>query len=139
MTTTTTEAFETGLRAEFEAWKRTKNDGYDAWSAALWATERAAKQAPMQPVVIAEDGKIRFKENRIVSAFYEKSRASGFGLNEAALGDFTPEEHMQLAQLIGYSVDGYGTLSYVSDESYEEADKRAAAIRASSGKGDCDV
>ncbi|SDX15890.1 hypothetical protein SAMN05518669_103429 [Variovorax sp. YR634] len=42
---TTTEAFDTGLRAEFEAWKRTKNDGYDAWDAVLWATERAAKIA----------------------------------------------------------------------------------------------
>lgn len=42
MTTTTTEAFETGLRAEFEAWKRTQID-QDAWSAVLWATERAAK------------------------------------------------------------------------------------------------
>ncbi len=42
MTTTTTEAFETGLSAEFEAWKRTQIDR-DAWSAVLWATERAAK------------------------------------------------------------------------------------------------
>jgi len=41
--TPTTEAFEAGLRAEFEAWKRTQID-QDAWSAVLWATERAAKQ-----------------------------------------------------------------------------------------------
>jgi hypothetical protein len=30
------------LKAAFEAWKRTQNDGYDAWDAVVWATERAA-------------------------------------------------------------------------------------------------
>lgn len=30
---------------------------------------------------------------------------------------------MQLAQLLGYSVSGYGDLPYVSDESYDKAAK----------------
>lgn len=94
------------------------------------ATERAAKQVPMQPVVLATDGVIRFQENRIVSALLENSRQHGYGLNEAARDDYTPEERMQVAQLIGYSVSGYGSLSFVTDESCEEADRHAAAIRA---------
>lgn len=97
------------------------------WNA---ATERAAKQVPMQPVVLAAGGVIRFKENRIVSAFLDNSRRHGYGLNEAARDDYTPEERMQVAQLIGYSVSGYGSLSFVTDESCEEADRHAAAIRA---------
>ena len=34
---------------------------------------------------------------------------------------------MQFAQLIGYSVSGYGELSYVSEASYEAAAHRAVA------------
>lgn len=30
------------LREDFEAWKRTMADGFDAWDACQWATERAA-------------------------------------------------------------------------------------------------
>lgn len=76
---------------------------------------------PMQPLVTDKHGVLRFKENRIVSALLEHSRKHGYGLNEVAHGNFTPEEHMQVAQLIGYSLDGYGTLSYVTDESYDRA------------------
>ena len=44
----------THLREEFEAWKRSMSDGYDAWDAVLWATERAAKivefgEPPLKP------------------------------------------------------------------------------------------
>lgn len=99
------------------------------------ATEWAAKRVPMQPVVLASDEVIRFKENRIVYALLENSRRHGYGLNEATRDDYTPDERMQMAQLIGYSVSGYGSLSYVTDESYEEAERRAAAIRARDGGG----
>ncbi|MGJ7497506.1 hypothetical protein ACSFA8_20860 [Variovorax sp. RT4R15] len=87
------------------------------------ASEPRAEQAsdPMQPLVVDSDGVLRFKENRIVWAILEHSRKHGYGLNEIATGDFTADERMQVAQLIGYSLDGYGTLSYVTDESYERA------------------
>lgn len=84
-------------------------------------------QMPMQPMCLDPHGVVRFKENRIVSALYEHSRKHGYGLNETAQGDFTADEHMQLAQLIGYSLSGYGELSYVTDEAYEQA--RATAER----------
>lgn len=81
---------------------------------------------PMQPLRV-EGSTIRFVRNRIVDDLYEFAAERGFGLNEiavkAALGNYTKEEQMQFAQLLGYSLSGYGTLSYVSNESWEEADK----------------
>jgi hypothetical protein len=44
--------------------------------------------------------------------------------------DFDADERMQLAQLIGYSVSGYGDLSYASRESVERADEIADALAA---------
>jgi len=38
---------------------------------------------------------------------------------------FNDEEREQFAQLIGYSVSGFGDLSYVSDETFETAWKMA--------------
>lgn len=89
---------------------------------------------PMQPVVTDANGRHRFKENRIVRALVDHGAKTGFGLNEiaveAAHGKFTSGEQMQLAQLIGYSVSGYGTLSYVSDESYSAAEAQSDALSA---------
>ncbi|ROF70398.1 hypothetical protein BL144_00021030 [Klebsiella pneumoniae] len=76
---------------------------------------------PMQPLVIDAYGTLRFKQNAIVRKLLDHSTAHGYGLNEIALDEYTADEHMQLAQLIGYSLSGYGTLSYVTDESYERA------------------
>ena len=75
---------------------------------------------PIQPLVMV-DGVLRFQENKAVSAVLAFAAARGFGLNELACGDFSAEDHMQLAQLIGYSLSGYGSLSYVTDESYGTA------------------
>ena len=92
--------------------------------------ELKAGAFPMQPIHVAEDGCIRFKKNRIVDDMLEHSRKHGFGLNEMAMRDYTDDERMQLAQLIGYSVSGYGNLSYASEESVAKADDVAEAIRA---------
>ena len=67
-----------------------------------------ASEMPVQPLCITEHGRIRFKENRIVRAMLDHGLPLGYGLNEIARGDFTPDERMQLAQLIGYSLSGYG-------------------------------
>ncbi|HAG3179135.1 TPA: hypothetical protein G8Z49_004605 [Salmonella enterica] len=76
---------------------------------------------PMQPLVIDVQGTLRFKENSIVRKLLDYSTERGYGLNEMALERFDAEDHMQLAQLIGYSLAGYGELSYVTDESYSRA------------------
>jgi hypothetical protein len=64
-------------------------------------------------IVIAKDGIVRFRKNNIVADMLEVSQRHGFGLNEIAVcSRFTREERAELAQLIGYSVDGYCDLSY---------------------------
>jgi hypothetical protein len=83
---------------------------------------------PIQPVTIDPHGIVRFKENKIVSHLLEFGSARGCSLNELVRMGFSQEDHMQLAQLIGYSVSGYGDLSYASPESVEIADFEAAAL-----------
>lgn len=72
---------------------------------------------PMQPIVLASDGCIRFKSNSIVDRLLKESQERGFGLNELCCQEFPQEDWDQFNQLIGYSVSGYGDLSLVSDES----------------------
>jgi hypothetical protein len=73
---------------------------------------------PIQPLVKDVDGRIRFKENKIVTFLLENGCSD---MNSLAREDFSQEDREQFAQLIGYSLDGFGTLSYVSDETYYAA------------------
>ena len=77
-----------------------------------------SKLHPTQPLELDNHGTLRFKENKIVSFLLN---AGPFDLNQLALMSFTNEDREQLAQLIGYSLSGFGDLSYVSDETYERA------------------
>jgi hypothetical protein len=79
----------------------------------------------MQPLVRDEDGRIRFKENAIIDWLFN---AGKLNLNEIAVMEFPAEDRMQLAQLLGYTIDGYGELSYVTDESYGKAAEAAAKM-----------
>lgn len=80
---------------------------------------------PIQPVVLDDCNIARFKENKIVRFLLD---AGPFDLNQIALMNFAREDHEQLAQLIGYSVSGFGELSYASDEVVCLADAEAAAV-----------
>ena len=72
---------------------------------------------PMQPIYLDKNGVARFKKNAIVRYMLDKNIIN---LNDIAL--FSKEDRMQFAQLIGYSVSGYGDLSYASKKSIAEAD-----------------
>ena len=77
---------------------------------------------PMQPLFRDESGVIRFRKNKIVAFLLD---ANGkFNMNELALVGFDADEWTQFAQLIGYSVDGWGTLSYVSNKDYAKAQRK---------------
>ena len=73
---------------------------------------------PLQPLSQDEQGTIRFKENKIVTYCLDHSDVD---MNDIAMLDFSIEDRMQFAQLIGYSHSGYGELGYVSDDSYDTA------------------
>jgi len=68
---------------------------------------------PIQPI---KDG--RFVENRIVRTLLDDGP---YNMNDLATMDFTDQERTQFAQLIGYSLSGFGELSYVDDETYGAA------------------
>jgi hypothetical protein len=80
---------------------------------------------PMQPIFLDQFGVARFKANAIICWLFETGRMD---LNQIAVMGFGDEDRMQIAQLLGYSVSGYGDLSYVSPESLEEADIKAAML-----------
>ena len=78
------------------------------------------KNHPTQPVLKDERGVARFQRNEIVCHLFDSGILD---LNYLSKMDFDNEDWMQLAQLLGYSISGYSTLSYVSDESYQIAEK----------------
>jgi hypothetical protein len=82
----------------------------------------ATTQHPMQPVVLDPHGTPRFKQNAIVRFLLDNGP---FDLNKLARMEFSQEDQVQFAQLIGYSVGGFGELPYVTDEAYDAADEAA--------------
>lgn len=73
---------------------------------------------PTQPLYRDQHGTPRFKENKIVRFLLD---GGPYDMNKLALMPWSDEDREQFAQLIGYSLVGFGELSYVSDETYEQA------------------
>lgn len=76
---------------------------------------------------------IRFKENKIVSWMLDMGRSGQrFDMNDIVLkyhlGEFQREDLIQLDQLIGYSVSGFGDLSYIPEDEVAECDGIAASL-----------
>ena len=78
---------------------------------------------PILPVEADANGTLRFKQNAIVRYLLD---SGPFDLNHLAQKDFPQEDYEQFAQLIGYSLSGFGDLSYVRDETYEAAARMQA-------------
>lgn len=70
---------------------------------------------PIQPLYKDSFGVLRFKANAIVETLLERGPLD---LNDLALMEFSLEDREQFAQLIGYSLSGFGELSYVSAATY---------------------
>ena len=98
-------------------------------------TKRKQNKAkhPTQPVVKV-DGVHRFKVNAIVRDLLDFASPRGMSLNEIAMHKYSAEDRRQFAQLIGYSVSGYGELSYVNDEAWAEAAKAERALLKKKGR-----
>lgn len=77
---------------------------------------------PTQPLKKDRLGTLRFKDNAIVRYLLDWATVRGMSLNELAQLPFSNEDRVQLAQLIGYSLSGFGELSYVSDAAYARAE-----------------
>lgn len=75
---------------------------------------------PIQPLWIADDKVLRFRENAVVRWLLDNG---GKDMNDIARQGFDADELEHFAQLIGYSHSGAGDLSYVSDETWYAARK----------------
>lgn len=73
---------------------------------------------PIQPIEQDANGIMRFQKNEIVRFLLD---AGPFDMNDLACMSFSNEDREQFAQLIGYSLSGFGELSYVSDATYDAA------------------
>jgi len=105
---------------------------------------------PDQPLYIDAAGVVRFHPNRIVRLMVELLAQHGIDLNElhvrcpadhdrtedveadaagdeGDLGDFS-RDWEQVNQLMGYSVSGYGDLSYIRREVVDRCDEAASAL-----------
>ena len=75
---------------------------------------------PIQPLANDGLGVLRFKANRIVQHLLDTHPACD--MNKLACMGFTDDDRQQFAQLIGYSLSGYCSLSsYVDDAAYYAA------------------
>lgn len=83
---------------------------------------------PTQPLVRDNCGVIRFKSNPIVEHLLRHLPGN---MNALALLPFSDEDRAHFAQLIGYSVSGWGDLEYVADgcrEWLDEVDAEAEKV-----------
>jgi len=95
----------------------------------LRQTTDDAMKNPIQPLTPDAEGVMRFKANRIVQHLLDTHPTCG--LNQIACMDFSDDDRQQFAQLIGYSLSGYGDLSgYVDDEAYSTAANMADGLDA---------
>lgn len=77
---------------------------------------------PIQPLTFDKHGVIRFEANPLVRHLLDDGP---FDMNHLGVWCFEnnidSKHQEQFAQLIGYSLSGFGDLSYVSDLTYERA------------------
>jgi hypothetical protein len=77
---------------------------------------------PLQPLYRDADGTVRFRANQIVWFLLEWAKTYGMNLNVLAAMPFDAADREQFAQLVGYSLSGFGELSYVTDETFARAE-----------------
>lgn len=82
---------------------------------------------PMQPIILDARGVARFRPNAILEHLFE---TGALDLNKLAVMDFSDEDRMQVAQLLGYSVSGFGDLSYAHSDVVAAADAEAQKLLA---------
>lgn len=88
-------------------------------------------QHPIQPLEEDEHGRVRFKSNAIVRHLLDNGP---FDMNALARMPFSADDREQFAQLIGYSLDGFGELSYVREETLDAATSVAGGADAATAR-----
>jgi len=92
-------------------------------------TEPSQELHPMQQVILDPEGTARFRENPIIRDLLNQGQKHGFDLNHiVGRGGYRLPDLLQFYQLIGYSVDGYGDLSGIPEESVGAAYRAAKLL-----------
>lgn len=97
----------------------------DDWADRLAALAPAAAVVDEPRVMVGEV--LRFKANPLVRHLLDNG---GITMNDLAFVECTDSERSHFAQLIGYSVAGWGTLSYVTDADWDRVHAEPAAALA---------
>lgn len=90
------------------------------------------KRHPLQPIVWDGEGTVRFQENPIIRFLQEFAASKGMGLNELHMlrnSNWSKRDWSQFMQLLGYSVSGFGDLSFIPETDVHKADIRAENLR----------
>ncbi len=87
---------------------------------------------PRQEIYVDSDDVIRFVPNVIVQHLLDHGPTD---MNMLATMNFSDEDRAQFAQLIGYSVSGFGELDYASQDEIAEADEIAARLTTTTKEG----
>jgi hypothetical protein len=93
-------------------------------------SKRDDVEHPMQPVVLDKLGTPRFKGNAIIERLFRERRID---LNQISMWDVPVEDAEQFWQLLGYSVSGYGELSFIRPETVAKADEVVEALLKAQG------
>ena len=109
-------------------------DRVDGLEAALVKSRRETAglptSYPMQPVYLDKDGVARFKANAVVDWLF---RSNGMDLNRIPTDALDVGDVEVFWQMLGYSVSGYGDLSFVRDETVARADAEVEILIGASG------
>lgn len=84
---------------------------------------------PMQPIVLDEHGTARFQQNAIVRYLIDLTTNLGVcDMNTLGMKQYSSEDRAQFAQLIGYSVSGFGDMSYAPKKIVKKADRKVKKL-----------
>lgn len=77
------------------------------------------RKQPNQPTYTDKHGVRRFQGNEIIEYLVQNDIIN---LNDLAALKFSKEDQAQFAQLMGYSVSGWGDLSYVTNKKWKSVE-----------------
>ena len=92
----------------------------------------------MQPIALDENGTARFRENDVVRWLTEEVIDLNKISIQCQLRDFDKYDVAQFWQMLGYSVSGYGDLSFIPKSIVQKADAKVSDLldEESKKKGD---
>lgn len=83
----------------------------------------AKREQPMQPIYIDNKGVARFQSNKIVDWLFVTQKISLNEISAMCQNSKIPKvDQMQFWQMLGYSVSGFGDLSFADKEVVAQAD-----------------